>query len=126
MGVFSATDRVQHMFYQFYDDQHPLYDAAAANRKTTFFGEEVALKDAIPAIFKQVDRVVGRVLDEELQKDDVLLMCADHGFQTFRNQVHTNNILIQAGLMKLKDGLTDPAAGSNIGDYVDWNQTKAY
>lgn len=126
MGLFSATDRVQHMFYQFYDDGHPLYDAAAANRKTTFFGEEIALKDAIPAIFKQVDRVVGRVLDEHLQDDDVLLMCADHGFQSFRYQVNVNNLLAEAGLLKVRDGLSESSSGGSPGGYIDWTGTKAY
>lgn len=125
MGLFSSTDRVQHMFYQFYDPGHPLYDEAAANRTTTFFGEEIALKDAIPAIFKQVDRVVGRVLDEVLQEGDVLLMCADHGFQSFRYQVNANNLLAEAGLLVLKDGLK-ASSGASLGSYVDWSRTKAY
>lgn len=125
MGLFSATDRVQHMFYQYYDEGHPLYDAEVANRTTTFFGEEIALKDAIPAIFKQVDRVVGRVLDEHLQDGDLLMMCADHGFQSFRHQVNVNNLLAEAGLLTLKPGVPT-SAGGKLGDYVDWANTKAY
>ena len=125
MSVFSTPDRVQHMFYQYYDEGHPQYDEAVANRTTTFFGEEIRLKDAIPKIFEQVDRVVGRVLDEVLQEGDVLLMCADHGLQSFRYQVHINNMLHQLGFLSLKEGATVADAGS-LTSFIDWKNTRAY
>ena len=71
MSVFSTTDRVQHMMYQFYDTEHPLYDEAAANREMTFFGETIRLRDAIPAIYKHMDRVMGDVL-AKLEANDTL------------------------------------------------------
>lgn len=125
MGVFSTPDRVQHMTYQYYDEQHPLYDAEVANRELTFFGEKIKLKEAVPAIFKQVDRVVGRVLDEVLKPGDELLMCADHGFQTFRHQVNINNLLAETGFLTLKPGVS-VKSGSSLMSYVDWSKTKAY
>ncbi|MCB9916476.1 MAG: alkaline phosphatase family protein [Planctomycetes bacterium] len=124
MTVFSTPDRVQHMCYQFYDPQHPLYDEAAASRKMTFFDKEIELRDAIPTIYEQIDRIIGYVR-AALGPDDTLLVCADHGFQSFRYQVNLNNWLEQKGYLKLRDGLTNTKQGNMLG-YVDWSQTRAY
>jgi len=124
MSVFSTPDRVQHMMYQYYDEQHPLYDEEEANRKVTFFGKEITLKEAIPEIYRQADRIVGRVMDEFLKEGDTLLLCADHGFQTFRRQVSVNNWLIDNGYMVLKDSATKKDRSSFKA--VDWSKTRAY
>ena len=125
MSIFSTPDRVQHMLYQFYDKGHPMYDEEQANRETVFFGETIKLSEAIPAIFKQVDRVVGRVLDEVFEEGDVMLMCADHGFQTFRYQVNLNNMLEEIGFLTVKDGAKTSDA-SSPSRYADWEKTRAY
>jgi predicted AlkP superfamily phosphohydrolase/phosphomutase len=124
MAVFSTPDRVQHMCYQFYDELHPLYDEAAASRKMTFFGKEIELRDAIPVIYEQIDRIIGWVQDEYLQDDDTLIVCADHGFQSFRHQVSLNNWLADAGYLKVSDGFGD-GSGQMLG-FVDWSETQAY
>ena len=128
MSVFSTPDRVQHMLYQYYDTEHPMYNAEEANREMQFFDETIKLSEAIPAIFKQVDRIVGRVLDEVLQDGDIMLMCADHGFQTFRHQVNLNNMLEDIGFLTLKDGVkkSDGGARTVPSSYVDWQNTRAY
>ncbi len=123
MSVFSTTDRVQHMTYQFYDPTHPLYDAAAAGREMTFFGERIKLSQAIPAIYRQMDRIIGDVL-AKLRPEDTLMVISDHGFQSFRRQVHVNNWLHANGYLVLRpdfekkhrDGLA----------FVDWSKTRAY
>ncbi|MDG1499747.1 MAG: alkaline phosphatase family protein [Planctomycetota bacterium] len=125
MSIFSTPDRVQHMLYQFYDKGHPMYDEEQANRETVFFGETIKLSEAIPAIFRQVDRVVGRVLDEVFKEGDVMLMCADHGFQTFRYQVNLNNMLEEIGFLTMKDGAKTSDA-SSPSRYADWEKTRAY
>ena len=121
MSVFSTTDRVQHMTYQFHDPKHPLYDEAKAKRETTFFGERIPLSDAIPAIYRQMDRIIGEVL-AKLAPDDTLFVVSDHGFQTFRRQVHLNNWLAQEGYLALKPLSKD----RNFLSFVDWSKTKAY
>ena len=124
MSVFSTPDRVQHMMYQYYDEKHPMYDEEEASREVTFFGKQVALKDVIPEIYRQADRIVGRVMDEFLKPSDTLLLCADHGFQTFRRQVSVNNWLIDNGYMVLnEDATTKQKSGFKA---VDWSKTKAY
>lgn len=123
MSVFSTTDRVQHMTYQYYDPAHPLYDATAAARQMTFFGERIQLAQAIPAIYRQMDRIIGDVL-AKLRPEDTLMVISDHGFHSFRRQVHVNNWLLEHGYLvlrpdfekKYRDGLA----------FVDWTKTRAY
>ncbi len=125
MGVFSVVDRVQHMMYQYYDREHPLHDAEKAAHVVTFFGKEMPLTEVIPEIYRQLDRIVGKVLNEYAGPDDTLLVCADHGFQSFRRQVHLNNWLYENGYITLKSGDLSKSDGSRL-QFVDWSQTKAY
>jgi len=126
VSCLSTPDRVQHMMYQFYDTEHPLYDAERASQKMTFFGEEIELRDAIPAIYRQVDRIVGRVMDEHMRPGDTLLIGADHGFQTFRRQVHVNNWLQSKGYLVMQEPKKSSSKSKMVSLYVDWDKTKAY
>ncbi|MCZ6597166.1 MAG: alkaline phosphatase family protein [Planctomycetota bacterium] len=123
MSVFSTTDRVQHMMYQYYDEEHPLYDEAAANHEFEFFGETIRRKDAIPAIYRQMDRIVGRVMDEFLGPNDTLIVCSDHGFQSFRRQVNVNNWLAEKGYLSISPKIPSQTTGLT---FVDWKNTQAY
>ncbi|MEM7310934.1 MAG: alkaline phosphatase family protein [Planctomycetota bacterium] len=125
MSVFSTTDRVQHMMYQYYDEGHPMYDEAEASKTFEFFGETITRKDAIPAIYRHMDRILGTVIDDHLGPNDTLLVCSDHGFQSFRRQVHINNWLAQAGYLKLKSPLVKDQNDDQLA-FVDWTQTQAY
>lgn len=122
MSVFSTTDRVQHMMYQYYDEEHPLYVAEEADKTFSFFGETISRRQAIPKIYQHMDRVIGTVMDEHMGPDDTLLVCSDHGFQSFRRQVHVNNFLAERGFLKVKAG----SKGGDMLGFVDWSETKAY
>ena len=122
-SVLSTTDRVQHMMYKYHDPLHPLHDPQEAAREVVFFGESTALADVIPAIYRQMDAVVGEVV-ARLEPGDTLLLCADHGFTSFRRGVDVNNWLVEQGYMVLKPGIS--RSKGNIGFDVDWSQTRAY
>lgn len=124
MFVESTPDRVQHMMYQFADPTHPSYDAAKAARRTSFFGQDIALSDAIRASYQSMDRVVGEVLEDHVKPGDTLLVCADHGFQSFHRQVHLNNWLAREGYLAVLPDATK--ADSRALLFVDWPRTKAY
>ena len=127
MSVFSTTDRVQHMMYQYYDEGHPMYDEAEASKTFTFFGETISRKEAIPAIYQQMDRILGTVIDEHLGPNDTLIVASDHGFQSFRRQVHINNWLAEAGYLTPVANLTAGKSGnSDQLRFVDWSRTQAY
>ena len=126
MSVFSTTDRVQHMMYKFYDPSSTR--STSPRRRTarwTFFGETIKLSDAIPAIYKQMDRVIGDDAQDELVGDnDTLLVCSDHGFQSFRRQVNVNNWLAENGYLAVKPGTSKKLSKALF--FVDWKKTKVY
>jgi predicted AlkP superfamily phosphohydrolase/phosphomutase len=124
VSVFSTPDRMQHMTYQYYDSEHPRHDPAQAARETTFFGKRIPLSASIPAIYAEVDRITGEVL-AKLAPEDTLLVCSDHGFQSFRRQVHLNNWLLEEGYLALKSGI-DLKKNSNYLKFVDWKKTRVY
>jgi len=123
-SVFSTPDRVQHMMYQFYDEGHPMYDAEKAATRIQFAGREITFAEAIPAIYEEIDRVVGEIVSEHLRPEDTLIICADHGFQTFRWQFHVNNWLEQNGYLVMKEGVN--SSMKSVLMYVDWEKTRAY
>jgi hypothetical protein len=67
MCVESTPDRVQHMMYAHYDASHPKHDAAAAKTPVRFAGQDITLAEAIPAAYRQMDRLVGEVLDKHVR-----------------------------------------------------------
>ncbi len=127
MSCESTPDRVQHMMYRYYDPLHPLYSKEEAAQTMTFCDQEIALSDAIPASYRRMDAMVGEVVAKHLRPEDTLIVCSDHGFQSFRHQVHVNNWLLEHGYLVLKT----PKAGEklradSLNGFVDWSKTKAY
>jgi predicted AlkP superfamily phosphohydrolase/phosphomutase len=126
MSCLSTPDRVQHMMYQYYDKTHPMYDAAKAAQTFTFYGENISLADTIPATYRHLDKIVGNVMEKYLKPGDTLIVCGDHGFQSFRRQVALNNWLLENGYLALKGPLGSTGDGKLLDLYVDWSKTKAY
>jgi predicted AlkP superfamily phosphohydrolase/phosphomutase len=110
--VFDATDRIQHMFWRYIDPGHP----AAAGR------EDAEHRDAIGALYRHNDALVGKVLDK-LRDDDVLMVISDHGFSSFRRGVNLNGWLLREGYLALKPGADGSAEWLRD---VDWSRTRAY
>ena len=109
--VFDGTDRLQHMFFRYLDDDHP----ANRGRDTTRY------KHTIREMYERVDDMVGRVR-QELGPDDQLVVLSDHGFRSFRRGVNLNTWLHQNGMLVLREG-------SEPGEWfenVDWSRTQAY
>lgn len=124
-SVFSTTDRVQHIMYKYYDVEHPMHDPEEAARKVTFFGEEITLSEVIPAIYRQADRIVGRVLDEGIKDGDTLMLCADHGFTSYRRGLNVNNWLAEKGYLTVASN-AKKSDGGFLHRYPDWSKTQAY
>ncbi|HTF91313.1 MAG TPA: alkaline phosphatase family protein [Planctomycetota bacterium] len=132
MSCESTPDRVQHMMYQYYDPKHPMYSAEKAAQTMSFGGKTIPLSDAIPASYRSMDVLVGEVVKKHLKPEDTLIVCSDHGFQSFRRQVHLNNWLIEKGYAVLQQTIVrddpnnpgDPA--DDLNRYIDWSKTRAY
>jgi predicted AlkP superfamily phosphohydrolase/phosphomutase len=123
MSVFSEVDRIQHMTTMYSDPANPMHDPAEAARLVDYFGRQVPLSGVIEETYRQIDRVVGRVLAEFVRPTDTLVLCADHGSQSFHRQVHLNNWLASEGYLALREDVT---RGSAFSSYVDWSRTRAY
>ncbi len=121
--VFSTTDRVQHIMYRYYDPEHPRHDAVEAERVVEFFGKPTALKDIVPAMYEQMDRIVGEVVSL-LEPDDQLFMCADHGFTSYRYGLEVNNWLATEGYLSYHE--PSKSGGKSLSSAVDWSRTQAY
>lgn len=120
---FTATDRVSHAFFRLRDPAHPLHflaDAAVAKR----------LGDPILTIYREMDAIVGAVR-AALGPEDLLLVCSDHGFQSWRWGLNVNQWLVDEGYLVLRGsvgakGLGGFFAHSTEGeDAIDWARTRA-
>ncbi len=122
--VFDATDRIQHMFWRYIEEGHPAAEAAARARAAANGGSagEPEHKDAIEKLYIHNDKLVGRVM-EKMGEDDMLVVCSDHGFNSFRRGVNLNTWLHENGYLHLEEGV-DGSAEWLRG--VDWSKTKAY
>lgn len=123
-SVFTFTDRMQHILYRCYDPEHPMHDPVEAAATVTLFGETVTLADAIPAAYRQMDKVVGEVR-AALGPNDTLFLCADHGFTSYRRGLIVNNWLAAEGFLTLREDLTSTSR-RDLASAVDWSRTEAY
>jgi predicted AlkP superfamily phosphohydrolase/phosphomutase len=119
--IYYFTDRIGHLFWQFMDPGHPLFNPARAER----------FRPKMLEAYQRMDELVGEA--RELAGPDALfLVLSDHGFSSFRRGVNYNNWLVANGFMTLKN---QPASAATLeklfdtrelfGD-VDWSRTKAY
>jgi len=110
--VFDTTDRIQHMFFRYQDQDHPANQGKDISRH----------KDAILEIYQRSDQLVGKVI-EQLHKDDFLLVISDHGFKPFKWGVNLNTWLWQEGYLVLKE---NSQPGAEWFADVDWQKTRAF
>jgi predicted AlkP superfamily phosphohydrolase/phosphomutase len=129
---FGTPDRICHMLMRHMDPRHPQYDEAKANRVVHYFGQDFALKDSALVIYKEMDKIVGWLLDEVLTDNDTLMIISDHGFDSFRRQVDLNAWLAHEGFLELDNHnrvavpLTAAQMKKSTLRFVDWNDTQAY
>jgi predicted AlkP superfamily phosphohydrolase/phosphomutase len=110
--VFDGTDRVQHMFWRYLEEDHPALQATRLSEH----------RDAIDRYYEHNDRLVAKVL-EKLNEDDLLMVISDHGFTSFQRGVNLNRWLLDNGYLALKEGADGSAEWLRD---VDWSRTKAY
>ncbi len=110
--VFDGVDRIQHMFWRYFEKGHPAARGLGGNGHA----------DAIEKIYRHGDELVGKVM-ARLRKGDLMMVVSDHGFASFRRGVNLNAWLLSKGWLALKDG--DDGTAEWLRD-VDWSRTKAY
>jgi predicted AlkP superfamily phosphohydrolase/phosphomutase len=109
--VFDTTDRIQHMFWRYLEEDHP------ANR-----GKDVEkYRNTIRELYQEMDSLVGRAM-ANLNEDTLLMVMSDHGFKAFKRGVNLNSWLYRNGYLTIKDKPT----GAEWFQDVDWTTTRAY
>ena len=110
--VFDTTDRVQHMFWRYFQPDHPAAKDVPQDQRP----------EVIQSLYARMDGFIGRVMSR-LDEGAMLLVISDHGFKSFARCVNLNAWLHQNGYLVLKSGKTE--SGDWFED-VDWSRTRAY
>ncbi len=106
-----APDRLHHVFWQYYDPRHPLYEPG--NKYETVFQEYYRALDKELASFVEL-----------IPSDAVTIVMSDHGARPMMGGLCFNDWLIQERYLALADpvsGIT-PMKEAN----VDWSRTVAW
>jgi predicted AlkP superfamily phosphohydrolase/phosphomutase len=110
--VFDTTDRVQHMFWRYLDEDHPAARDVPRDQRPT----------VIQDLYARMDELIGRVM-KQVDDKTLLMVVSDHGFKSFARCVNLNAWLHQNGYLALKSGKAE--SGDWFED-VDWSRTRAY
>ncbi len=119
--VFDGTDRLQHMFWRYLEDDHPAHPKNLHPETYKPNGSERVLEE----LYMRMDKLVGETMERTVKRDKntVLMVLSDHGFCSFRRGLDLNAWLIENGYMKLKP---DAKPGAQYLAAVDWEHTRAY
>jgi predicted AlkP superfamily phosphohydrolase/phosphomutase len=110
--VFDTTDRVQHMFWRYLEEDHPAARGVPKDQR----------RNVIQDLYQRMDTLIGRVM-EKIDDDTLLMVISDHGFKSFARCMNLNAWLHQNGYLALKEDKTE--SGDWFED-VDWSRTRAY
>jgi len=110
---FSSIDQRHHMLYREADPSDPLRPRDTAEDLTN------AMRDT----YRQIDEQVGKVMNSVGENTAIVVM-SDHGFSSFRRQVHLNRWLEQHGYLRLTDSFNRDRYEWLQG--IDWSATRAF
>jgi predicted AlkP superfamily phosphohydrolase/phosphomutase len=106
-----GTDRIQHVFWHFFDPNHRLYQSG--NRYESAFAD----------YYRFVDREVGSLL-EVLPDDAITIVMSDHGARAMAGGICFNDWLVENGYLALSEPLDEVVP---IGKApIDWSRTVAW
>ena len=103
MVHFSATDRIEHTFWKYFDPASPIYEV------------DSRFKHAMLEVYKRADDSLGKIL-ESLPKDTVVIVMSDHGHGRNEYNININDWLRELGLLSFRD--------VSFGDYVGFLSEK--
>lgn len=85
LTVFTTLDRMQHVFFGYFDEESPLFDAEK--------------RKVLVEYYKEIDSIVGKTISL-LDENTILFVVSDHGFDYLSKYVGLNNVLIQGGFAR--------------------------
>jgi predicted AlkP superfamily phosphohydrolase/phosphomutase len=106
-----ASDRLHHVFWEYYDPEHPKY--VAGNEFEGMFEK----------YYKVLDHEVGTILDL-LPDDCITMIMSDHGARAMKGGLCFNDWLINEGYLALADPVSQPTPVSKVN--IDWSRTVAW
>jgi len=107
-----APDRLHHVFWQFYDKRHPLYEA------------DNKFEGSFQEYYRFLDNELGAFL--ELVPDDaVTIVMSDHGARPMMGGLCFNDWLIQEGYLALMGAVTNGPIPIKDAE-IDWSRTIAW
>lgn len=107
---FDTLDAIQHMFWRYLEQRHPLYEASSDYKNTIF------------KYYEKIDQILGDVL-KKISQDTTLIVLSDHGFSSFCKSVHLNRWLLENRFLFLKE---EKDESKEFFKDIDWSKTKAY
>ena len=110
--VFDGTDRMQHMFWRYLDEDHP------ARPKDV----PAPFRQVIEDLYRRMDDLVGRTVEKCGGDGTMLMVLSDHGFNTFRRGIDLNRWLEENGYLVVDD---ERRHEEHLGG-VDWSRTRAF
>jgi predicted AlkP superfamily phosphohydrolase/phosphomutase len=110
--VFDGPDRMQHMFWRYLDERHPARPERVPAK----------LRNVIEDLYIRMDGIVGKTLARCEDKDTLLLVISDHGFNTFRRGIDLNRWLEENGYLTVSDSRRNDEHLAG----VDWSRTRAF
>jgi predicted AlkP superfamily phosphohydrolase/phosphomutase len=127
--IFTAQDRIAHMFFRYRDKEHPAHDPAAI----AAFAERTGVEDPIFESYRWMNDTIAEVR-KRLAPDDVLLIVSDHGFHSWRHGFNLNTWLAREGYLVPADAegagrardLESFFRRSSETSHIDWGRTRAY
>jgi predicted AlkP superfamily phosphohydrolase/phosphomutase len=109
----SSTDQRQHMFWRLLDEKHPAYDAGLAAK----YGK------VIENTYREADQILAKAMDK-IDKETVLIVMSDHGFNPFSRSFSLNAWLKENGYHVLTNPFKQETG--NLFPDTDWSRTKAF
>tara|TARA_Y100000310_G_scaffold329947_1_gene400679 strand:- start:3174 stop:4562 length:1389 start_codon:yes stop_codon:yes gene_type:complete len=113
IGVINGSDRVNHSFWRYCDQNHRKYDPNSQ------------FKDSLKNYYKFIDQRLGRIISS-LDEDTLIIVLSDHGINRMHNRVNLSDWLIKEGYLVLKEGveIKEPCKLEN--SMIDWEKTKVF
>lgn len=105
-----TVDHLQHVMYGALDPTSPNYSP-----DTIDFWTDILRRGYI-----QVDKAIGKILEDVDLNETVVVMVSDHGFSALASSPYVKKYLKDVGLLSYK---IDPKNGDMI---VDWSKTKCF
>ncbi|UCC92609.1 MAG: alkaline phosphatase family protein, partial [Thermoplasmata archaeon] len=104
--IFTEVDRVQHYFWNTWDETHSTHNA-----------EKARFKGALPEHYKVVDRGIKELMDT-VGQDVPVIVYSDHGAAPIERHFFPNTYLIQEGVIVMKGDKGPDEGGEKGGKQV--------